>query len=381
MIERVKNVFKDKFGKEAAVVSRAPGRLEILGNHTDYNAGTVLSVAVDRYMHIAAAPSGDSSCTLWDDILQQERKFDVNAIGEPVKGDWANYVKGMVLELRNRGVTVNGFNAILAGTVPLSAGMSSSAAFEMATGMALQALAGSKLDWKDMAKAGQACENNFIGAKTGLLDQFSSLRGKKDCLVYSDFRSLETESIAMPAGMTFVVINSMVKHVLTTEYNDRRASCEDACAAVSRIYEHVKALRDVPLALLEACRGTMCATSYNCALHVVGEITRVSQGIQALKNNDIAAFGKLMFQSHDSSRRQFINSCEELDAIIDIASTIPECLGARLSGGGFGGITVHLVRSENAEAYADKVSSLYEAKTGHKPQTIICAAAPGAQII
>ena len=373
MKNEVRDKFIARFGREPSCIGCAPGRLEILGNHTDYNQGTVLSTAVDRYILFAAAPAEGTQCTLVDADFGEDKHFDI--------GNIAGYVKGMVLALRKRGVDVPAFNAVLRGNVPLSAGMSSSAALEMSVGLALCSLAGKELPWLEMAKAGQECENNYIGANTGLLDQFSSLRGKADCLIHSDFRSLETSTIAMPAGYAFVVINSMVKHFLTNEYNDRRVGCQKALEHIAQRIPGVKALRDVSMAQLEECASGLDAVSYGCAKHVVGEIERVATGIACLNTGDIAGLGQLMFQSHESSRLNFKNSCDELDEIVALAKANPLCLGARLSGGGFGGISVHLVKAENAKSYAQAIVEQYKQKTGATLQDIICVPSDGAALI
>ena len=222
----MKDAFKNHFGIEPTVIAKAPGRLEILGNHTDYNEGTVLSVDVDRAMTVAAAKVDGKTSELYDLVITATKTFDLDKLDNPVKGDWSNYVKGVVQEFQKRGYTVPAFKATLKGTVPLSAGMSSSAALEMAFVLVIEKLAGLCLDWKNRALIGQAAENNYVGAKTGLLDQVSSLMGKENQLVYSDFRSLQVHNVPIPAGTAFVVANCMVKHNLTNEYNERREACE-----------------------------------------------------------------------------------------------------------------------------------------------------------
>ena len=381
MKEKVKKAFSEKFHAQPDVVSRAPGRIEILGNHTDYNLGTVLSAAIDRYIHIAARAVPGTKCRCYDMVLKEEREFDLNALSEKRSGDWSNYIKGVLVELKKLGVSVPAFEMVIHGDVPLSAGMSSSAAFEMATVMAVTRLAKVNLDWLQMAKVGQGCENNYIGAHTGLLDQFSSLRGKKNSLVFSDFRTLETDTIPIPKGTAFVIVNSMVKHNLANEYNDRRNSCEDAVKCLARRTPEVRSLRDVPLKLLLKTRHRIRQTTFECAAHVVGEIARVTKGVYALEHKNLKLFGKLMFQSHESSRLLFQNSCPELDKIIAIAKRTPGVYGARLSGGGFGGITVHLVEEAVAEKYAQAVAAAYKSETGIEPQTFLCQAADGACIL
>ncbi len=368
--------FRKHFGTEPVLTSRAPGRLEILGNHTDYNQGTVLSVAVDRAMFIAAAPVDGDKCDLYDIKSDSERSFSLNDLANPHKGDWANYIKGVIVEMQKRGIKVPAFNAVLYGTVPLSAGMSSSAALEMAVVTILDRLTGANLPWLEKAKIGQGAENNYIGANTGLMDQLSSLMGKDGNLIYSDFRSYDVQNVAMPAGTVFVVANSMVKHNLTNEYNERREACEDAAATLK-----VPALRDVSMQMLEENRNILKPYSYLRAKHVVGEIERVAQGSAALAAGDIRAFGRLMSQSHRSSIENFENSCPEIDKLVEIGSTLPGFLGARLSGGGFGGISVHLVEASHAESYMAALAAKYKEATGLESQVMQCTASNGAQLL
>ena len=379
--QSIRQSFATVFGGTPDVATRAPGRLEILGNHTDYNQGVVLSVAVDRATFVAARKVSGTVCRVVDVVLGDERVFDLTSLANPEKGDWANYIKGMIVEFGKRGIAIPAFEAVMGSTIPMSAGMSSSAAFEMSFGTMMLALAGVELEWRELAKTGQACENRYVGANTGLLDQFSSLMGKADQLVYSDFRGLEVENVPLPKGTALVVANSMVKHNLTNEYNERRESCERAAAVLAGLYPTVVALRDVSLAQLEAAKGKLAETDYRRALHVVGECTRVMDGIAALEAGDVAAFGQLMFASQDSSTYNFENSCVELDELVAVAKGIPGALGARLSGGGFGGITVHLVQAQHADAYAAELARRYRAKTGLESDVMICRAGDGAGMI
>lgn len=373
--------FKEHFGYAPSIVVRAPGRLEILGNHTDYNLGTVLSCAVDRYAYMAMAPVSSRFCRIWDSSFNEERSFDIDDLANHRAKDWANYIKGMIVEFNRRGVDVPAFDAVMWGNVPLSAGMSSSAALEMSTGLALCGISGASFDWLELAKIGQACENSYVGANTGLMDQFSSLRGFADSLVYSDFLELGTRQVRMPSGYSFVVVNSMVKHQLTNEYNERRASCEEAVRALKQHDDSINSLRDVTLPELLKWRDSLTPFSFDCAGHVLGENIRVALGLHALGEGDMPGFGQLMFQSHDSSRNLFKNSSPELDTLVDLARGHRECLGARLSGGGFGGITVHLVRTEEAQAYSEAIAAEYAKATGVTPQAFVCRTADGASLL
>lgn len=379
-MEQLATIFESHYGRRPAVISRAPGRLEILGNHTDYNEGFVLSAAVAQVTSFAMAAAPGSVCRLRDCALEGEFLVDLDDMDTPRKGDWTNYIKGALVELRRRGAKFGAFDAVLRSTVPLSAGMSSSAALEMAFCFALKEIYGIEFPKADWARIGQAVENKYMGLKSGLLDQFSSIFGKKDSLILCDFRSVEVlKTVRMPPGYSIVVGNTMVKHNLVeSDYNRRRESCERARDAVAAVYPEVKALRDVDRKMLESCRDRMDAVDYRRALHVVGEDERVMQGVSFLEKGDINSFGELLFQSHDSSRHNFENSCPELDALVEVAHSIPDCIGARLSGGGFGGITIHLVKHECASSYCDRLKTAYKSLTGKEIQTILCDIGDGA---
>lgn len=383
IITSLRQGFQESFGIFPEILSSAPGRLEILGNHTDYNEGTVLSVAVDRAMHIAASPASGSSrlCRVIDLVSDSRRSFDLHALEHPRKGDWCNYIKGLIVELHRRGIRVPAFDAVLYGTVPLSAGMSSSAALEMAMLLVLLKLAGSELPWLECAKIGQACENHYVGANTGLLDQVSSLKGKKGNLIYSDFRNYTVDNVPIPEGTAFVVANSMVKHNLTNEYNERREACEEAVRILAGTYPGIKALRDVTLQQLAGAETLLPPVVFRRALHVVGEIDRVEKGREALRKGDLAGFGKRMQESHQSSMENFENSCPEIDRLVAIGQTLPGYLGARISGGGFGGISVHLVQSPFAENYQNALEKAYLEQSGIQTATMLCQAGDGAQLL
>jgi len=375
------SLFKQYYGREPEVVSRAPGRLEILGNHTDYNEGFVLSAATEQATSVALAKRKGTVCTLRDTALDGKVfTIDLNNLDHPAKGDWTNYIKGVLVELKRRNIPFGGFDLLLTSTVPLSAGMSSSAALETAFCYALKKVYSIELPKADWARVGQAVENRYLGLKTGLLDQFSSIFGKKDSLILCDFRKVEVlDTVPLPAGYGFLVANTLVKHNLVeSDYNRRRESCEKARDVIAAKESGVKMLRDVDHAMLERYKSGMDITDYRRALHVVGEDERVMQGVEALRAGNVKAFGELLFQSHESSRLNFENSCPELDALVEIAHSLPECLGARLSGGGFGGITIHLIKLADAETYRTRLETAYRSMTGKEIKTILCAIGDGA---
>lgn len=381
MSSKIIEMFESRFHHAPAVAAAAPGRLEILGNHTDYNEGFVLSTAVGQTTDVAMSPLPGTECIIHEN--GKDWSFSLEEIDINIPGDWRNYLKGLLVELRKCGHQVKAFEAALTSTVPLSAGMSSSAALEMAFAYALKEINNIEFSLPDWARIGQGVENNFMGLKTGLLDQFSSLYGQANALIHCDFRTVEVlQTVAMPAGWKLVVANTLVKHNLVeSDYNLRRQSCEKACAAIQKTNPEVKALRDVSPALLEQCREAMDPVDYSRALHVVGEDDRVMRGVELLKAGDVEGFGKLLFESHESSRVNFENSCPELDALVELAHTIPGCAGARLSGGGFGGISIHLVKEDMAQQYCERLETAYESMTGKKINTIICSIGDGARII
>ncbi len=379
-MEKLIRDFSGLYGVAPAVTARAPGRLEILGNHTDYNQGFVLSCAVAQDTRFALLPVDGKHCRIKDFRDGSTKEFDLDAIETAVPKDWSNYVKGVIVELAKRSIKVGAFDAAMESSVPLSAGMSSSAALETAAGFAFREAFDIPLSNADWARVGQGVENNYMGLKSGLLDQFSSIFGKKDSMILTDFRSVEVlRTVALPAGYSIVVINSMVKHNLVdSEYNVRREDCESAAAKLAQIYPDVKTLRDVTPEQLEAARPALGEREYRRACHVVGECDRVLRAVRALEANDVKTFGALWFESHESSRINFENSTPELDYLVELAKSVPGCFGARLSGGGFGGITIHLVESSGAEEYAKRVQAAFQQRTGIVPEYIVCSIGDGA---
>lgn len=374
--------FTAHFGIAPTAYAVAPGRLEVLGNHTDYNDGLVLSCAVGQHTALCIAPSSsESRCCLYDFRDGSAGEFELSQIDKPVKGDWCNYIKGCVIALRKKGIELPAFNVAIESTVPLSAGMSSSAALEMAFCFAVSKAFDIELPLSDWARVGQFVENKYLGLGSGLLDQFSSIFGKADALILCDFRTVEVlKTIPVPAGYELVVANSMIKHDLVeSDYNVRRESCERARDILKTKFPTVKALRDVTPEMLEEGKSLLTDVDYRRAKHVVGEGFRVLEAEKFLAAGDIRAFGNLLWESHESSRVNFENSCPELDILVGLSKVIPGCIGARLSGGGFGGITIHLVEKSMAENYCTRLKTAYQLEAGTGVETIICAIGDGAK--
>lgn len=391
------NLFRKKFGQTPAHAVRAPGRLELIGNHTDYNQGLVMSLAVDKYIDIASSPRSDGKIELASSAFPESEKFSVSDIVKNPAAPWANYLKGVLLQLRQRNVVFSGFNAAIHGNLPIGAGMSSSAALEVATALTVRELypytltetgctVPPKRDAKGelapikpeermaLAKLCQAAENKFVGVQCGLLDQISSLYGKAFHAIMIDCQQLSVERVPMIGEVSVVVCNSNVKHALVGgEYNELRQQCEGAAKALG-----VPALRAVDMPTLKANKAKLTPRQYECAFHIVGENYRVLHGDKALRDGDFAQFGLYMFQSHESSRDSFKNSAPELDLLVEIARAHPAIFGARLMGGGFGGATINLVKRGSVELFIEYMAAEYHKRSGVKIEPMLCQVVDGA---
>ncbi len=361
--------YREYFGLEPQTAAYAPGRVEVLGNHTDYNEGFVLSAAIDYGTFFLAAEIEEEVCRIVAGDFMEEATFSLPKPQPSSSATWVNYVMGVAAGLdQSTGGSraVKSFAALFCGNVPLGSGLSSSAALEMSSALALCDLFDLSVSDLELAKIGQRAEHEFAGVRTGLLDQISSLNGKVDSLVLSDFRSLEIENVPLGKDACFLVCNTKVKHALVdSAYNDRRSSCEQATAFFSQRLNHpVRSLRDVSSEELQSLSSEMDSTVALRAAHVIGENERVLMGREVLQTGRLEEFGRLMFQSHDSSRHNFENSCRELDFLVDKAQEIYAVKGARLSGGGFGGSIVALLAPQDAEESAKELTRAYDAEFG-----------------
>ena len=385
--DKVVATFEAKFGAKPPKVAYAPGRIEVLGNHTDYNEGFVFSAAIDKGTFFAASPADDDKITLVALDMDETYEVELSAVA-PVKSGmtWANYPLGTFNWLfEGRPTEANlGFKAVFGGNIPLGAGLSSSAALEMATVLALQKIYGTSFGRTELAKIGQKAEHTFAGCPCGLLDQASSLYGKAGALVKSDFRSNEFETVSLGDKVAFMMVKSNAKHALVDgAYASRRQACEDAAKYFAGVLKKggVTHLRDVTAAEWILYRGGLSETTAKRAIHPIGEDERVLQGASLLAKGDLKGFGALMYDSHESSRNWFENSCEELDAIVDAAKAIPEVYGARLSGGGFGGSCCLLVNPAAADKIAAQISKEYKAKFGDEPVCSVIQPSDGAHLV
>ena len=358
-----------------SVIAFAPGRVELLGNHTDYNEGVVLSAAIDRGVTASAHRVLERTVEVSSQTNQRTAVASLDDLSPSVEERWANYGFGVIRELLAAGLPSHGLRIEIASDLPVGAGLSSSAAFEVATAYAAIDLASWSLAPMEIARLCQKAENDFVGVKCGLLDQASSVFGEDNKAILLDFRSITAETYQLPSGISLLLLDSGIPHELTGgEYNERRQQCVDAAAALN-----VSALRDASTD--QVLSSDLDPLVKRRALHITGENERVFAGRQALLANDVDAFGELMFASHESSRLNFENSTSHLDALVDMAKTTPGVIGSRLTGGGFGGSTVSLIRTELAEKISENMQSRYLSLTGAKCRPILTRPSQGARVL
>ena len=358
-----------------SVIAFAPGRVELLGNHTDYNEGVVLSAAIDRGVTASAHRLLERTVEVSSQTNQRTAIADLDKISSSVEEPWANYCFGVIRELVAAGLPSHGLRIEIASDLPVGAGLSSSAALEVATAYAAIDLASWSLAPMKIAQLCQKAENDFVGVKCGLLDQASSVFGEDNKAILLDFRSITAETCQLPPGISLLLLDSGIPHALTGgEYNERRQQCVEAAAAL-----HVPALRDATTA--QVLCSNLDALVKRRALHITGENERVLAGRQALLAKDVEAFGQLMFASHESSRDNFENSTSHLDTLVEIAKASNGVIGSRLTGGGFGGSTVSLIRSELAPEIIEKIQSRYLGVTGAKCRPILTRPSQGARVL
>lgn len=362
------------------MTARAPGRVNLIGEHVDYNDGLVLPLAIDRYCHIAAAPREDGLLRIHSRELDET--VEVHFRQPPADHHWSDYVAGVAWSLSRASETVLGADLLVASDVALGAGLSSSAALEVATAYALLALAGDTLDPVDVALVCQRAENRYAGAQVGIMDQLTSALGVAGHALLIDCRSLETTAIPLDEiSVAVVVADTGVKHELASgEYNRRREECQAALELVRRDHGETRALRDIAWEEIDQASQAWPPPLRQRARHVTTEIERVRQAAAALAVADNARVGALMAESHASLDRDFEVSSPELNLMVELARGLPGLLGARMMGGGFGGSTVNLVAAPLAEAFADKLAGLYADRTGTRPQTSLVRSADGAAI-
>jgi galactokinase len=373
--------FRARFGGVPKLY-RAPGRVNLIGEHTDYNEGFVMPAAIDFSCWVAAAPRDDGQIVIYSENLGQSVEASIK--GDPLypRHNWSDYAVGVAAILQSAGYRLQGANLFIWGDVPLGAGLSSSAAIEVAVAYALVDLLGQPIDRVRLALLCQRAENEFVGARCGIMDQFVACHGQFGHALLLDCRSLDFRLLCLPEKVHLVICNTMVKHEhASSEYNLRRSECEEAVRSLAEVLPHIRALRDVISEQLTRYQDRLTPVAYKRARHVISENERVLAAASALEKRDMQKFGELMLESHSSLRRDYEASCRELDLMVEIASQQEGVYGARMTGGGFGGCTITLVSAAASSNFRQRVSEAYHAATGLTPDIYVCRASQGVEAV
>ena len=368
--------FTDRFVEPPRWIVRAPGRVNLIGEHTDYNDGFVLPLAIDRAVWIGLRPREDRRIVVHSIDYDETAEFRLDSLNNE-KAGWIEYLKGTSWSLQEAGYRLTGWEGVMAGDVPRGAGLSSSAALEMATARAFVAVGDLPWEPATMAKLGQRAENQWVGVNCGIMDQLISAAGVANHALLIDCRSLATQAVSFPPGTAVVVLDTSTRRgLIDSAYNERRAQCE----ATAKFFQ-VPALRDVAIEQLQQSADNLDPVTQRRARHVVTENDRTLQAAEAMRRGDAVEIGRLMIQSHESLRDDFEVSSEALNAMVDSALMHPACYGARMTGAGFGGCAVALIRAEAADDFASRTSAAYQQKTGNTPAVYICHTTNGAEVI
>jgi galactokinase len=362
-------------------IFRAPGRVNLIGEHTDYNDGFVMPSAIGLCTRVAISPRQDRRLVIRSEQFPEHFAFDLDDLPKRGVGEWCDYVLGIAVVLQQAGQPLRGANLLVHGEIPIGGGLSSSAAIEVASALALLSLNGAVLPLAEVAKLCQRSENAFIGARVGIMDQFVSCLGKAGHALLLDCRSLEFELIPIPDRVRMVICNTMMKHEHANgEYNRRREECEEGVRILAKWYPDIRALRDLSIQQLIQHSEDLPKSIYLRCRHVVEENERVRDGARRLSACDLHGFGDLMRESHRSLRDLYEVSCRELDLMVELAEGLTGYYGGRMTGGGFGGSTINFVEATDAQAFADQISDRYQKATGITPAVYICSAADGARV-
>jgi galactokinase len=371
--------FRSLYGSAEGVrVFRAPGRVNIIGEHTDYNLGFVLPMALDMATDVAIAPSADGKLRIHSEDRKETREFDAAAIaGLRPEHHWTDYPIGVAQEVVRAGFPIAPANLLIRSTVPDGSGLSSSAALEVSSALAF--LGGRAMDPLDLARLCQRAERNYVGMPCGIMDQYISVFGREHSAVEIDCRSLGHRFVSLPLGAAFVAVNTMVKHALAgSAYRDRVAECAAAVEGIRKMFPAVESLRDVSPEQFQAAEHLLSPVVARRARHIVTEDARVNRFVEASERGDLEAMGKLMVESHRSLQHDYEVSCEELDFLAEAALGIEGVYGARMTGGGFGGCTVSMMRPAAAPLFREKIAKAYEGKFGITPRVYECKPSAGA---
>ncbi len=382
--EQAKEVFSLNFTGSPEVTVMAPGRVNLIGEHTDYNEGFVFPMAVNRGIAISGRKRTDSRVSLYSADYKESEEFSLDSIRHDMGRSWANYFKGVALMLKKNGLPIGGCEAVLIGDLPQGAGLSSSAALEVATAVFFQKLFNLGLEDLDLVRLAQQAENEFVGVQCGIMDPFASHMGGKDHALFLDCRSLEHEWVPLGSEIKVVVFNTGVKRELASSaYNERRRQCQAGARQFAGLLPHVKSLRDVSLCDFEKYQGRLDPVIMKRCRHVISENQRVLDTVEALRAKNFERVKSLFRESHESLRDDYEVSCHELDSLVELAQEHPLQKGSRMTGGGFGGCTVHLVPQEEQVVanFISYVAEGYEKRIGRKPESYVFTPSAGAKFL
>jgi galactokinase len=376
--------FADAFPRDShreIHIARAPGRVNLIGEHTDYNEGFVMPGAIGFHTHVACS-ANDSGIVVIRSLQQKEEfRFAVNDPSAKPRHDWTDYVRGVVIELGRIGFALRGADLLIDGRVPMNAGLSSSAALEIATALALLQAGGKTLSPDELARLCQRAENNFVGARCGIMDQFSSVSGRAGHAILLDCRSLQPTYVPLSENVEIVICNTMVKHsVAAGEYNRRRTECDECVNFFRGKGLQIASLRDLTEKDFKNYGSELSDILFRRCRHVLTENSLVKQAAAAFEKHDLATVGRLMYESHASLRDDYEVSCPELDLMVELAKNVPGVHGSRMTGGGFGGCTVSLVEREAIEGFKHEIARKYEGATHIRPEIYVTALVEGASI-
>ncbi len=381
MVKKINQVFEQKFGK-ATLRIKSPGRINLMGEHTDYNDGFVFPAAIDKAIYFAVAPNKIRKFRFYAYDLQEHFELDIDKLAM-TETAWANYLLGVYAQFKKVGYSLEGVDCVFGSDIPMGAGLSSSAAIENGFAMALNYIFDTKADKLDLVKMAQKAEHEYAGVQCGIMDQFASMYGKKNHALKLDCRTLDFDYVNIDLkGYDFVLCDTKVKHELaSSEYNSRRRECETGVNILNQYDTNIRALRDVSIELLEQHKAEFDPVVYKRCLYVVKENNRVESAFFALQNNDVQRFGELMYQSHEGLRDEYEVSCSELDLLYDIARNSEDVAGARMMGGGFGGCTINIVKKEKIKSFSTDINKAYQKATGKFPEIMVVKIDDGTNII
>lgn len=380
LINQIQAVFTEKYGSQPLLL-RSPGRINLIGEHTDYNEGFVLPAAIDKYIYLGFAKNASGTCRVYSLDFEAEQTFSLSEL-KPRKG-WINFVMGVAAQIQEAGHNLEGFDCVFGGDIPIGAGLSSSAALENGVGLGLSVLFDLKIEKLGLVRYSQQAEHTFAGVNCGIMDMFASMMGKKDRVIRLDCRSLEHSYFPLELGeFQLLLCNTKVAHTLAeSAYNKRREECQEGVNQVKQQFPEVKSLRDVSLQMLEKAKGDLSPVVYQRCAYVIRENERLITTCKALAEDDLEAVGHLLYGSHEGLSAAYEVSCPELDFLVDYTRDLPHVLGARMMGGGFGGCTLNLLKKSATKDFIASITGAYREKFGLQMETYEVNVADGTGVV